>query len=153
MDVHLVNELVEIVLVTGAEIDEGLDGLVRVGGDVLALGRGEDGEHVVEKGGEVGDGVVDVGGFVDADERLVEDGEKVAEELEGDALFDDVRHHGLVALPGIHFEELLQVGKELGTLLHFIVDLAPIVSYIVRHSCDGEGSVRFPQRCSMLRKR
>ena len=40
MDVDLVDEFVEVVLVAGAEVDEGLDGLVRVSGDVLALGGG-----------------------------------------------------------------------------------------------------------------
>ena len=35
MRVHLVNELVEVVFVALAEVDEGLDCLVRVGGDIL----------------------------------------------------------------------------------------------------------------------
>jgi len=33
--VHLVNELVEVVFVALAEVDEGLDCLVRVSGDIL----------------------------------------------------------------------------------------------------------------------
>ena len=82
MDVDLVDEFVEVVFVAGAKVDEGLDGLVRVGGDVLALGALDGDEHVVGEGGEVGHAVVDVGGFVDAHEGFVEDGEEVAEELE-----------------------------------------------------------------------
>ena len=66
VDVDFVDELIEVVLVALAEVDEGLDGLVGVGGDVLALGFFHDGEHVVGENGEVGDAVVDVGGFVDA---------------------------------------------------------------------------------------
>ena len=81
--VDLVDELVKVVLVAGAQVDEGLDGLVGVGGDVLALGGFDDGDGVVGEEGEVGDGGVDVGGFVHAYERFVEDGEEVAEELEG----------------------------------------------------------------------
>lgn len=83
VDVDFVDELVEVVFVAGAEINKGLDRLVRVGGDVLALGALDGDEHVVGEGGEVGDAVVDVGGFVDAHEGFVEDGEEVAEELEG----------------------------------------------------------------------
>lgn len=111
VNVDLVDKFVEIVLVAGAEIDEGLHRLVRVGGDVLALGEVEDTEHVIGKGGEVGDGVVDVCGFVDADEGLVEDGEEVAEELQGDGFFDDGEHHRLIPLAGVHFEELFEVGE------------------------------------------
>jgi hypothetical protein len=48
----------------------------------LALAGLDGTDRVVDEEGEVGDGVVDVCGFVDADERLVEDGEEVAEELE-----------------------------------------------------------------------
>ncbi len=66
VDVDFVHELVEVVLVALAEVDEGLHGLVRVGRDVLPLGLFHDGEHVVGEDGEVGHAVVDVGGFVDA---------------------------------------------------------------------------------------
>lgn len=83
VDMHFVHEFVEIVFVAGAEVDEGLDGLVWVGGDVLMLRSLDDVEHVIGKGGEVGDAVVNVGGFVHADERLIKYGKKVAEELEG----------------------------------------------------------------------
>lgn len=77
------DELVEVMLVAGAEVDEGLDGLVWVRGDVLALGTFDNGDHIVNEVGEVGDGIVDVCGFVDTDEGFIEDGEKVAEEFEG----------------------------------------------------------------------
>ena len=70
----------------GAQVDEGLHGLVRVSGDILALRSIYDGDGVVGEGGEVGDAAVDVGGFVDADKGFVEDREEVAEELEGDGL-------------------------------------------------------------------
>lgn len=76
------HKFIEIVFVAGAQVDEGLDGLVGVGADVLALAGGDDGDGVVDEEGEVGDGVVDVCGFVDADEGFVEDGEEVAEEVE-----------------------------------------------------------------------
>jgi len=79
VDMHFVDELVEVVFMSGAEVDEGLDGLVWVGRDVLPLGFVDDGEHVVGELGEVCDTIVDVGGFVDADKRFVEDGEEVAE--------------------------------------------------------------------------
>lgn len=121
VDVDLVDEFVEVVLVAGAEVDEGLDGLVRVGGDVLALGLGEDGEHVVGEGGEVADAAVDVGGFVDAHEGLVEDGEEVAEELEGDGFFDEGEHACFVTLAGVHFEELLEVCEERGAGFHAVI--------------------------------
>ena len=81
MDVDLVDEFVEVVLVPGAEVDEGLDGLIWVCGDVLTLSGGDDGDSVIGEGGKVGDGGVDVCRFVDADERFVEDSEEVAEEL------------------------------------------------------------------------
>ena len=126
MDVHFVHEFVEVVLVASAEVDEGLDGLVGVGGDVLTLSGGEDGEHVLGEGGEVGDGVVDVGGLVDADEGFVEDGEEVAEQVQGDGFFDHGEHLGFVALPGVHLQELFEVGEELGASLHLLVDLSKV---------------------------
>jgi len=76
---YFVDELVEIMLVPGAEVDEGLNGLIRVGGDILALSFVDDGEHVVGELGEVGNTVIYVGGFIDADKGFVEDGEEVAE--------------------------------------------------------------------------
>ena len=123
MDMDFMDEFVEVILVAGAEVDEGLDGLVGVGGDVLALGGLEHAEHVVCEVGEVGDGGVDVGGLVDAHEGLVEDGEEVAEEVQSDGFFDDGEHHCFVTLAGIHFEEGFKVGEETGGGFHGVVDL------------------------------
>lgn len=67
------DEFVEALLVAGAEVDESLDGLVGVCGDVLGAGALDYGDGVVGEVGKVGDAVVYVGGFVDADEGLVED--------------------------------------------------------------------------------
>ena len=103
MDVDFVDKFVEVVLVAGAEVDKGLNGLVRVGGDVLALEGGEDGEGVVCEGSEVGDGVVDVGGFVDADQGFIKDCEEVAEEVQGYGFFNHGLHLHFVALTGIEF--------------------------------------------------
>ena len=75
----LVDEFVEIVLVTTAEVDECLDRLVGIGGHVLPLSHGQHGEHVVGKDGEVGDAVVDIGRFINADQRFIENGEEIAE--------------------------------------------------------------------------
>jgi len=75
------DKLVQIVFMARAEIDESLHGLVGVGGKVLALRRLDDSDRIGDEDGEVGDAVVDVCGFVDADERLVEDLEEIAEEL------------------------------------------------------------------------
>jgi hypothetical protein len=80
--VNFVDELVQVVLVAGAQVDEGLHGLIGVGGKVLPLGGFDDFYDVVDKVGEIDDAVVHVGGFVDADEGFVEDLEEVAEEFE-----------------------------------------------------------------------
>lgn len=81
MDVDLVHEFVEVVLVAGAEVDEGLDSLIGVGRDVLPLGGLDNFDGVIDEHGEVGDAAVDICGFVDANEGFVEDCEEVAEEL------------------------------------------------------------------------
>ncbi len=44
---------------------------------------GDDFDGIVDEDGKVGDGVVNVGGFVDADERFVEDSKQGTEEFEG----------------------------------------------------------------------
>ena len=123
MDVDLVDEFVEVLLVAAAEVDEALDRLIGVGGDVLALRGVEDAEGVVGEGGEVGDGVVDVGGFVDPHERLVEDGEEVAEQVQSHGFLDHREHLRLVPLPGVHLEELFELGEEHGAGAHFVVDV------------------------------
>ena len=84
-------------------------------------------DQIVDKDGKIGDAAVDVGRLVDADEGLVEDGEDVAEELEGDGLLDQVQHHGLVALAGLELHQLLQVREELGALLELVVDVLDCV--------------------------
>ena len=43
--------------------------------------------------------------------------------MEGDRFFNHGEHLGFVALSSVHLEELFEVGKELGALLHFLVDL------------------------------
>lgn len=123
VDVDLVHELVEVLLVAAAEVDEALDRLVGVGGDVLPLRGVEDSKGVIGEGGEVRDGVVDVGGFVDPHEGFVEDGEEVAEEVERDRFLDDGEHLRLVPLPGVHLEELFELGEEHGASAHFLVDV------------------------------
>lgn len=120
---HFVYEFVEIILMAPAEVDEGLDGLVGICGYVLALTGLEDTEHVVCEVGEVGDGGVDVCGFVDAHEGLVENGEEIAEEIEGDRFFDDGEHHRFVTLAGVHFEEGFEVGEKGGGGFHGVVGL------------------------------
>lgn len=86
MSVNFVDEFIKVFLMTGTEVDEGLHGLVRICRDILALGMLEDSEHVVGKQGEVGDAIIDIGGFVHTDERFVEYGEEIAKELEGHGL-------------------------------------------------------------------
>lgn len=102
VNVHFVDEFVEIVLMPSAEVDEGLNCLIGIGGNVLTLSGGEDGEHVVGEGSEVGNRIIDIGGFVDTDKGFVEDGEEIAEEVKGNRLFDHGEHLGLVALPSVH---------------------------------------------------
>lgn len=86
VDVDLVNELIEVVLVARAEVDECLDGLVGVCGDLLSLAGFNGLNRVINEHGEICDAVVDVCGFVDTDKWFVEDREEVAEELEGGGL-------------------------------------------------------------------
>ena len=102
VDMYFVHEFVEVVFVPRAQVDEALHGLVWVRGDVLPLRGFEHAEHVVRKIGEVGHGGVDVGGFVYAHERFVEDGEEVAEEVQRYGFFDYREHHRFVALPCVH---------------------------------------------------
>lgn len=117
------HKLVEVVLMSSAKVDEGLNGLIGICGDILALCKVEDTEHVVSKCGEVGDRIVDVGRFVDADEGFIKDGEEVAEELEGDRFFDHGEHHSFIALAGVHLEKLFEIGKELSASFHLIINL------------------------------
>lgn len=102
MDMNLVHELVEIVFVTGAEVDESLDSLVRICGDLLTLAGFDSLDRVVNEYGEVCDAVVDICRLVHAHKRFVEDGEEVTEELEGCGLIslvDVPLLAGIAALP------------------------------------------------------
>ena len=80
------HELVKVLLVARAQVDERLHRLVRVRGHVLALGLLDDPNGVSSEVGEVGHAVVNVGGFVDANQWLIEDREKIAEKLQCDSL-------------------------------------------------------------------
>lgn len=61
MKMNLMYKSVKVFLVTGAEVNKGLDGLVGVCRDVLSLSPLDYADHVVGEGGEVGDTVVDIG--------------------------------------------------------------------------------------------
>lgn len=61
MKMNLMYKSVKVFLVTGAEVNKGLDGLVGVCRDVLPLSPLNYADHVVGEGGEVGDTVVDIG--------------------------------------------------------------------------------------------
>lgn len=73
------DKFVEVVLVASAEVDEGLDGLVGVRGNVLSLASLDDLDCIVDEERKVCDAVIDVRRFVYPDKRLVEDCEQVAE--------------------------------------------------------------------------
>lgn len=87
MDVYFVDEFVKVVFVTSAEVNESLNSLIGVGGDILALCALDHSKHVISKGSKVGHAVIDIGGFINTDERFVEDCKEIAEKLEGDGLF------------------------------------------------------------------
>lgn len=61
MKMNLMYKSVKVFLVTGAEVNEGLDGLVGVCRDVLPLSPFDYADHVVGEGGEVGDTIIDIG--------------------------------------------------------------------------------------------
>lgn len=82
MYVNLVNEFVEVILVTCAEIDEGLNCLVGICRDLLSLASLDSLDCVVDKYGEICNAVVDVRRLVDTNKGFIEDGEEIAEELE-----------------------------------------------------------------------
>lgn len=90
VDVHLVDEFIEVVLVTCTEINEGLNRLIGIGGHVLTLAGVDYFDGIVDEKSEVSNGVVHVCGFVNADKRFVEDGEEVSEQLERRRLFPSV---------------------------------------------------------------
>lgn len=80
--VNLVDELVEIVLVACAEVDECLNSLVGICRNLLSLAGFDGLDRVIDEYSEICDAVVNVCGLVNADERLVEDGKEIAEEVE-----------------------------------------------------------------------
>ena len=53
MNVDFVDEFVEVVLMSFAQVDEGLNGLIGVSRDVLPLSGGDYGDGIIGKGGEV----------------------------------------------------------------------------------------------------
>lgn len=61
MKMNLMYESVKVFLVTGTEVNKGLDGLVGVCRYVLPLSPLDYADHVVGEDGEVGDTVVDIG--------------------------------------------------------------------------------------------
>ena len=79
MDVYFVYEFVEIVFVSRAKIDEGLNRLIWVCGDVLSLSFFDNNDHVVYEGGKVRYTAIDIGGLVYSDKGFVENCEKVTE--------------------------------------------------------------------------
>lgn len=82
MDMDFVYELVEVVFMSRAEVDERLNCLVGVGRDFLTLAGFNRLDRIIDEQGEVGDAVVNICGLVNADKGFVEDGKEVAEELE-----------------------------------------------------------------------
>ncbi len=94
---HFVHEFVEVVFVALAEVDEGLDRLVGVGGDVLlaafvdnlfnSLGKIQTNDrlpylnHVVDENRKVCDAVVDIRRLVNPNKWLIEDREEIPEQL------------------------------------------------------------------------
>jgi hypothetical protein len=111
---YLVHELVEIIFVSRAQIDEGLDRLVGVSRNLLSLTSFDSLDGIVNEHGEVSNAVVHVRRLVNANKRFVENGKEVAEELESGRLdrvsfisdnlispaylLDDLQHHQLISL-------------------------------------------------------
>ena len=87
VDMDLVYKFVEIVLVTRTEIDECLDGLVGICRNLLPLAGFDGLDRVIDEHGEIGNTVVYVRRFIHTDERFIEDGEKIAEELQSSRLY------------------------------------------------------------------
>lgn len=150
VNVDLMNELVEVVLMACAEVDEGLYCLVGICRDLLSLAGFDSLDSVIDKHGEVCNAVVDVRGLVDANKRLVEYSEEIAEKLESGGLkvlvpylwwkdfhaylLDDLQHHELVALSQAQLEILLEMRKELGALSQVLVDLTRCISTDTIHA-------------------
>ena len=86
VNVDFVYELVKVVFMARAQVDESLDGLIGVCGDFLTLAGFDGLDCVVDEYSEVSDAIVNICRLVYANERLVEDGEEVAEKLKGSGL-------------------------------------------------------------------
>lgn len=67
MNMHFVHEFVETVLVAGTHVDKCLDGLVGVCRNILTLTAFDYGDGIVGKCCEIGNAIVNIGGFVYAD--------------------------------------------------------------------------------------
>jgi hypothetical protein len=67
VEVDLMNELIEVVLVARTKVDECLNCLVRVCGDLLSLASLDGLDRIIDEYREICDAVVDVRGLVDAD--------------------------------------------------------------------------------------
>ena len=84
------HEFVKVVLMSRAKINERLYGLIRIGRERLMLRGGDDFDGVIGEDCKVGNRVVNIGRFVDADEWLVEYCEEGAKESECRRLYVDV---------------------------------------------------------------
>ena len=82
MSMYFVHEFVEVMFVALTQVDEGLDGLVGISRNILFATFVDHKDHVVDKDGEIGDTVVDVGGLVDSYQGLVKDCEEIFKKLE-----------------------------------------------------------------------
>lgn len=79
----LVNELVEVIFVSSAKVDECLHSLVGIGRDVGALGCFNRADDVIHEDSEIRDTVVDIRRLVHPNKRFVEDSEQITEQLQG----------------------------------------------------------------------
>lgn len=97
--VDLVHEFVEVVFVSLTEVDEGLDCLVGVGGDILfaafvdnlfssaiviskeMVAEGTYCDHIVDEDSKVCNTVVDIRRLVNPNKRLIEDRKQISQKL------------------------------------------------------------------------
>lgn len=93
---NLMNKLVEVVLMPLAEVNERLYGLIRICRCILlstflndldkwlvscrlVWRTSTDLDHIIKKDRKISNAVVNIGGLVDPNKRLVEDGEEISE--------------------------------------------------------------------------
>jgi hypothetical protein len=79
VDMYLVHKFVKVVLVPSTQVDEALHSLIRISGDILPSCFLDHSDPVIGEDGKIRDAAVNIGGFVHAHKRLVEDTEEVAE--------------------------------------------------------------------------